>query len=155
MQRGLWTPNFHRKQVEKMTQLQTYSTFHGKGRMPQSAEPRYQRGEPRSMKNNVQGVEKGPNQGSNNMLLTGFENCYGIVTVTCFLTYPFLKGIIYSRYSRTISYILNVCEGQISCCFSSEFFRSRGMALRSCNQLTTPKEHHLYLGLTWMTDTRM
>ena len=90
-----------RKQIETMTQKQTWSTFDRKGRMPQRAEPRFQRVEPRSMKNNCQGVEMNPNQESHNMVLAGFQNCYGTVIVICLLFYPFLKGIVYSRYSRT------------------------------------------------------
>ena len=57
--------------------------------------------ESRSMKNNCQGTEMSANQGSHNMVLARFQNCYETVVVMCCLFYTLLKGVVYSRYSRT------------------------------------------------------
>ena len=57
--------------------------------------------ESRSMKNNCQGTEMSANQGSHKMVLARFQNCYGTVVVMCLLFYTLLKGIVYTRYSRT------------------------------------------------------
>lgn len=61
-------------------QLETYISFCEKN--DNSAEPRYQSVEARTMVSHLQaGVELSPNQGTFNMCLDGFQNCCGSVCV--------------------------------------------------------------------------
>lgn len=89
----------------------TWSTFDEKRRIPQKAEPRFQRVEPRSMQNNVQGVGMSPNQESDNMFLTVFQNCCGTVTVMCFCFTHFQKGLYIADILGLSHYLLSECEG--------------------------------------------
>lgn len=107
----------------------TWSTLNEK-RVPQKAEPRFQRAEPRSMQNNVQGVGMNPNQESDNMFLTGFQNCCGTVTITCFFFTHFQKGLYIADILGLSHYLLSECEGHTCFFFSSEFFRSRRVVIK-------------------------